>query len=207
MAGEPIFLFDLDSTITRQEILPAIADSVGRGKVMRDLTEKCMNGGMPFRESFLSRVDLLKDIPVDKVSAAISEMPVHEEVCSFMREHKGHCFVVTGNLDVWIDRLIERIGMTGSTFCSHGIVSDGRLLGVASVIDKRLTVEQFVGPLVAVGDGSNDADMISMAEVGIGFGGVRHIAPSVLEVCTHAIYEEGRLVQFLKRLGQGEEER
>ena len=52
-----------------------------------------------------------------------------------------------------------------------------------------------------MGDGSNDADMISMAEVGIGFGGVRRIAPSVLEVCTHAIYEEGRLVDFLRRLG------
>ena len=108
---------------------------------------------------------------------------------------------MTGNLDVWIAGLIDRIGLTGSVFCSRGIVSDGQLLGVASVIDKRLTVEQFVGPLVAVGDGSNDADMISMAEVGIGFGGVRCIAPSVLEVCTHAIYEESRLVNFLRRLG------
>lgn len=201
MAEEPIFLFDLDSTITQQEILPTIAESVGRGEEMRDLTEKCMSGGLPFRESFLSRVDLLRDVPVADVSNAIARIPVHEEVCSFMREHRGRCFVVTGNLDVWIAGLIERIGLTGSVFCSRGIVSDGRLLGVASVIDKRLTVEQFVGPLVAVGDGSNDADMISMAEVGIGFGGVRHIAPSVLEVCTHAIYEESRLVDFLRRLG------
>lgn len=201
MAEEPIFLFDLDSTITQQEILPTIAESVGRGEEMRDLTEKCMSGGLPFRESFLSRVDLLRDVPVADVSNAIARIPVHEEVCSFMREHRGRCFVVTGNLDVWIAGLIERIGLTGSVFCSRGIVSDGRLLGVASVIDKRLTVEQFVGPLVAVGDGSNDADMISMAEVGIGFGGVRSIAPSVLEVCTHAIYEESRLVDFLRRLG------
>ncbi|RGT45276.1 MULTISPECIES: HAD-IB family phosphatase [unclassified Collinsella] len=200
MAEEPIYLFDLDSTITQQEILPTIAESVGRGEEMRDLTEKCMSGGLPFRESFLSRVDLLKDVPVADVSNAIAGIPVHEEVCAFMRERKGRCFVVTGNLDVWIAGLIERIGLTGSVFCSRGIVSDGRLLGVASVIDKRLTVEQFVGPLVAVGDGSNDADMISMAEIGIGFGGVRRIAPSVLEVCTHAIYEESRLVDFLRRL-------
>lgn len=201
MAEEPIFLFDLDSTITRQEILPTIAASVGRSEEMRDLTEKCMSGGLPFRESFLSRVELLKDVPVAEISEAIAGIPVHEGVCAFMREHKGRCFVVTGNLDAWIAGLIERIGMAGSVFCSRGIVSDGCLLGVASVIDKRLTVEQFVGPLVAVGDGSNDADMISMAEVGIGFGGVRRIAPSVLEVCTHAIYEEGRLVDFLRRLG------
>lgn len=201
MAEEPIFLFDLDSTVTKREILPTIAESVGRGEEMRDLTERCMDGGLPFRESFLSRVELLKDVPVAAVSEAVKEIPVHEDLCAFMRERKRRCFVVTGNLDVWIDGLIERIGMAGNVFCSRAIVSDDRLLGVASVIDKRLTVEQFVGPLVAVGDGSNDADMISMAEVGIGFGGVRTIAPSVLEVCSHAIYEEGRLVDFLKRLG------
>lgn len=200
MAEDPIFLFDLDSTITKREILPTIAAAVGRGAEMRDLTERCMTGAMPFRESFLSRVELLKDIPVDEVSAAIAEIPVHEELCEFLRERRERCFIVTGNLDVWIAGLIERIGMTGNVFCSHGIVSDGRLLGVANVIDKRLTVEQFVGSLVAVGDGSNDADMISMANVGIGFGGVRNIAPAVLEVCTHAIYEEGKLCQFLKRL-------
>jgi HAD superfamily phosphoserine phosphatase-like hydrolase len=200
MAEEPIFLFDLDSTITRQEILPTIAASVGRGDEMRELTERCMGGALPFRESFLSRVELLKDVPVPEVSEAVARIPVHEGLCAFMREHRGRCFVVTGNLDVWIDGLVGRIGMAGRVFCSRGIVSGGRLLGVASVIDKRLTAEQFVGPLVAVGDGSNDADMVSMARVGIGFGGVRSVAPSVLEVCTHAIYDEGRLVQFLNRL-------
>lgn len=200
MQEQPIFLFDLDSTITRQEILPTIANMVGRGPQMRDLTEKCMQGALPFRESFLSRVNLLKDIPVNDVADAIAKIPVHEHVCEFVREHKKHCFIVTGNLDVWIEKLVERIGLEGNVYCSRGIVSEGQLLGVASVIDKRLTVEQFVGPLVAVGDGSNDADMISMAQVGIGFGGVRPIAPSVLEVCTHAIYREDKLCEFLKRL-------
>lgn len=200
MDSQPIFLFDLDSTVTRQEILPTIAEMVGRGEKMRELTEKTMIGSLPFRESFLSRVNLLKDIPVNEVSRAIAEIPVHEELCTFMRENKKRCFIVTGNLDVWIEKLIDKIGMTGNVFCSRGIVSSNTLLGVASVIDKRLTVEQFVGSLVAVGDGSNDADMISMAQIGIGFGGVRTIAPAVLEVCTHAIYEENTLCQFLKRL-------
>ena len=90
--------------------------------------------------------------------------------------------------------------MTGNVCCSRGIVSNDTLLGVASVSDKRFTVEQFIGPLIAVGDGSNDADMISIAQIGIGFGGVRTIAPAVLEVCTHAICDEKTLCLFLKRL-------
>lgn len=42
--------------------------------------------------------------------------------------------------------------------------------------------------------------MIEAAEVGIGYGGVREIAPAVLACATHAIYEEEKLVEFLERL-------
>lgn len=195
-----LFLFDLDSTITKIEILPTIAESIGCGDVMRELTEKNMYQAIPFRRSFLDRVELLKELPVSEVSQRIAEIPLHEDLVRFLQDNKEHCYIVTGNLDVWIDGLVKRIGMEGNVFCSKGIVKNDRLVGVASVIDKNSTVEQFVGPFVAVGDGSNDAEMISKAGIGIGFGGVRPIAPSVLEVATHAFYNERALVRFLERL-------
>lgn len=195
-----VFLFDLDSTITEVEILPTIAEHVGCGKRMRELTERSMSEPIPFRTSFLSRVELLKDIPVSQVSEAIADIPLNEDLVRFIQENRHRSFIATGNLDVWIDGLVERMGMTGAVHCSKGIVKDDRLLGVASVIDKNKLVEQMVGPFVAVGDGSNDASMISAADVGIGFGGVRPIAPSVLAVCSHAIYDKERLCQFLERL-------
>lgn len=39
--------------------------------------------------------------------------------------------------------------------------------------------------------------MIAAAEIGIGFGGVRDIAPAVLKSATHAAYSEDKLCQFL----------
>lgn len=42
--------------------------------------------------------------------------------------------------------------------------------------------------------------MIEAAEVGIGYGGVREIAPAVLACASHAIYDEEKLVEFLERL-------
>lgn len=195
-----VFLFDLDSTITKQEILPTIACSMGCGEQMRELTEDTMAGSTPFRESFLSRVDLLKGVSVSAVANMIGEIPVHQRLCEFIRENKDRCFIVTGNLDVWICRLMEKMGMADNLFCSKGIVSDDTLLGVASVIDKSLAAAQFVRPFVAVGDGSNDAEMVARAAVGIGFGAVRPIAPSLMNVASHAVYDEERLCQFLKRL-------
>ena len=60
--GDYIFLFDLDSTITAREILPEISRTVGKEKEMREITEKTMQGIVPFQESFLRRVELLKDV-------------------------------------------------------------------------------------------------------------------------------------------------
>ena len=61
-------------------------------------------------------------------------------------------------------------------------------------------IRQMVLPFVAVGDGNNDAEMIEAAEVGIGYGGVRPVAPSVLECATHVVYQEDKLVDFLNKL-------
>lgn len=195
-----IFLFDLDSTITKAEILPAVAKLAGCEEQMRELTERSMYEAVPFRQSFLERVELLKSIPVSQVTDCIAQIPLHEELVAFIRDHKERCYIVTGNLDVWIGGLVECMDMSGNVFCSKGVVKDDMLCGVSSVIDKDKIVEQIVSDFVAVGDGSNDADMIMKAKVGIGFGAVRPIAPSVLEVASHAIYDEGKLVQFLNRL-------
>ena len=80
------------------------------------------------------------------------------------------------------------------------MVKDGYIDKVFSVIDKSALTSQILLPFVAVGDGNNDAEMIDAAEVGIGYGGVRDIAPSVLSCASHAIYDEARLVAFLEIL-------
>ena len=195
-----IFLFDLDSTITRQEILPTIAKEVGIYERMCSLTESTMRGEVPFKQSFLQRVDLLKDIPVSEISEKISQIKLNEKIVSFIKEHKNRCYIVTGNLDVWIEKLVSNMGMERNTFCSKAVEKDGFIQDVFSIVDKNAVISQMVLPFVAVGDGNNDAEMIEAAEVGIGYGGVRDIAPAVLACADHAIYDEDILVSFLERL-------
>ena len=198
-----VFLFDLDATITKVEILPALAEQVGMAEQMAELTEKTMRGELPFQSSFLMRVDMLKSIPISKVSEIVAQTPLNEKLVSFISENRERCYVVTGNLDVWIEKLITRIGLPMThCFCSAASVENDVLVRVNSVVDKMLVVQQFVQPLVAVGDGSNDADMMQVAEVGIGFGGVRPIAFSLLSNATHAVYDEERLCAFLRALSK-----
>lgn len=198
-----VFLFDLDATITKVEILPAIAERVGLTQQIAELTEKTMHGELPFKNSFLMRVDMLKTIPISTVSEIVAQTPLHEELATFIAENRERCYIVTGNLDVWIEPLVKKIGLPMThCFCSAGSVENDKLVRVNSVLDKALIVQQFVQPVVAVGDGSNDADMIRMAEVGIGYGGVRPIAYSLMSNATHVVYDEDRLCAFLRILCQ-----
>lgn len=195
-----VFLFDLDSTVTKQEILPTIAKSLGIYEQMSALTEKTMQGEIPFKQSFLRRVDLLKDVPVSEVCAMVENIQLNERLVDFIKRNHDRCYIVTGNLEVWIEGLIKRIGMEKNVFCSKALVQDDYIQDVFSIIDKNAVISQMVMPFVAVGDGNNDAEMIEAADIGIGYGGVRDIASSVLACASHAVYEEGCLVDFLERL-------
>lgn len=195
-----VFLFDLDSTVTKQEILPTIAKRLGIYEQMSALTEKTMQGEIPFKQSFLQRVDLLKDVPVSEVCAMVENIQLNDRLVNFLKRNHDRCYIVTGNLDVWIEGLIKRIGMEKNVFCSKALVQDDYIQDVFSIIDKNAVISQMVMPFVAVGDGNNDAEMIEAAEIGIGYGGVRDIASSVLACASHAVYEEERLVDFLERL-------
>lgn len=195
-----VFLFDLDSTVTREEILPTISKRLGIFEQVNKLTESTMKGEIPFKQSFIQRVELLKDIPVSEVCQLVSEIKLNEKIVEFIRNNKNRCYIVTGNLDVWIKKLMERIGMESHIFCSSALVKDDYLQDVISIVDKNMVVSQMVLPFVAIGDGNNDAEMIEAAEIGIGYGGVREVAPSVLSCASHAVYNEEKLVEFLNRL-------
>ena len=195
-----IFLFDLDSTISKLEILPTISKKIGKQKEMRELTEATMRGEIPFKSSFLNRVKLLSDIDVSDVNRMVSEIPLNEEIANFIIENKERCYVLTGNLDVLISGLMDKLGLKNHVYCSKASVKENRISQVISVVDKELMVKQFVQPIVVIGDGDNDSGMARHADIAIGFGGVRDIAPSLLTNIDFAFYDDKRCAEFLRTL-------
>lgn len=195
-----IFLFDLDSTITKKEILPEISLKINKEKEMRKLTEATMRGEIPFKASFLKRVDLLKEINVSTVQKIVKNIPLNENIANFIRENAERCYVVTGNLDIWICDLMKSIGMSNHVYCSKANVNNDYITQVISVADKELIAQQFVHPLVVIGDGDNDSGIAKLANISIGFGGVRNIAPSLLRNIDYAFYDDETCANFLKKL-------
>ena len=193
-----VFLFDLDSTITREEILPTIAEEINKGEEMRLLTESVMMGEVPFEESFRARVKILQEVPVSKMADRIEGISLSSGIVNFIKNNRDICYVVTGNLDVWIEKLIKKIGAEDHLFCSKADIKDDKIIGINYILRKEDSLTTFRDSIVvAVGDGSNDLEMISKANIGIGYGGVRRIAPCLLDVCDYAVYDEKKLCELL----------
>ena len=195
-----IFLFDLDSTITKKEILPEISVLIGKEKEIREVTESTMKGEIPFEESFKRRVRILSQISVKKVNHLVSEIPLNEKIADFIIENRDRCYVVTGNLDIWISGLMNRMGIMDHCFCSSAENINDTVGRITSIRNKLSTAQSFEQPIVVVGDGDNDSDMASIADIAIGFAGVRSIAPSLLNVIDYAFYDEKKCAEFLRGL-------
>lgn len=192
------FFFDLDGTITKKEILPEIGHAIGMHKEIAELTRQTIQGEIPFHESFLKRVKMLSSIPISTIRNIINNIPLHDHILKFIHENADRCYIATGNLDVWIQELCQKIGI--KSFTSVATHENDFITGVKQVFDKSTLTALVPGPYVAIGEGHNDAAMIGRADVGIAFGSVHTPAKTVLDEASHAIYDEEHLCHFLRRL-------
>lgn len=197
---KPLFVFDLDSTITKCELLPLIAQGAGLGNEMAALTEAAMQGEVPFEQGFKKRVDLLKSVPLSAARSIAARIPLNNEIAGFIRKNPQRCIILTGNLDAWIMPIIDKLGMKGRCLCSKAQVCEDRLLGIASVLDKGTASKKLAHPFVAIGDGSNDEGMIRTADIGIAFGGARKPPARLIAAADMLVQDENELITILKKL-------
>ena len=177
------YCFDLDGTLTRQELLPLIASSVGLEDEIEVLTQATIDGFLPFDKSFKLRVRLLRDANLEWIHSALrQQVELDPHIQAFISARPRQCFVVTGNLDLWVEPVLERLGVR--SFTSRARMRDGRLEGVEEILHKGDAVTSLRGEferIVAVGEGMNDVPA---------YGGV-HVPNRVLTGLRDFVVHEG----------------
>ncbi|PAU63550.1 HAD family hydrolase [Pseudomonas sp. PIC25] len=196
------YCFDLDGTLTRQELLPLIASSVGLEDEISVLTEATISGVLPFDKSFKLRVRLLRDAKLDWIHAALSEqVEFDRHILDFIASRPERCFVVTGNLDIWVKPVLDRLGI--QSFTSTARLEDGRLDGIAHILHKGDAVSSLrdrFERIIAVGDGMNDVPMFEAADWRIAFGGTHSPNRLLVKLSDFVINDGNALCRLLNML-------
>jgi len=192
------YCFDLDGTVTKEEILPLLSQEVGLYEEMSALTEATIKGLIPFRKSFLLRCRLLNDIPISKIQSIISKIAFHTSIYQFIRSNRDNCFIITGNLDIWIEPLKQILGC--SFYNSKATAANDRLISVDHVLNKGEAIRDLrrkFDHIVAVGDGMGDVPMFEEADIRIAFGGTHPPIQSLLQFTDYITFNETSLCTLL----------
>lgn len=198
---EVVYCFDLDGTVTSAELLPLIARDTDLEDEIAALTHATISGSIPFETSFRLRCRMLADVPVSRVQQIARGVPLDDDIVEFIRRRPRNCAIATGNLDVWVQPILDDLGCR--SFTSTAVVVDDELLDVDTTLFKGDAVsalrEDF--PLiVAIGDGMNDVPMLEAADISVAFGGVHRPADAAREVADYVTTNGRGLCQLLTSL-------
>lgn len=198
---DKLFAFDLDGTITKQEILPILAKYLNLYNEMQILTKMTLNGEIPFEKSFLMRFYILNNIPISEIHKIIKNIPINNNIIKFIQENKENCAVLTGNLDLWIKPLIDILGC--KCYSSKGrFASDGRI-ELVEIMEKGRAIRQLrteYKNIIAIGDSNNDVPMFEEADVAIAYGGVHNPTDKARLNSDYVTYDGGALCRLLRML-------
>ena len=198
--SKSIYAFDLDGTVTTQEMLPLIAKELHLGEELGLLTRLTLDGTIDFEISFRLRFHILRGVPVERVQAIAAMVPLDPFIEAFIKQYASQCAIVTGNLDVWVQPLAQRLGCR--FFTSSSEIRGGQL-ELTDVLNKGKALRELASggaKTVAIGESFNDIPMFEEADLGVAFGGVHQPVPQLVQAADYVVYSGRALCQLLQTL-------
>lgn len=218
-----LVVFDMDSTLIQQEVIDVIASYAGLEDQVSKITAAATKGEIDFNESFIQRAALLKGIPADvfeRLKSKISFTPGAKELCKALKSQGTKLAVLSGGVVPLANWVRDQLGLDyayanvlelneAGTELTGGV--QGRIVNSAvkaqllQEIAQRENID--LSRTVAIGDGSNDLQMMGVAGLGIAFNAkpiVQQRAPSrlntkslqdVLYIFGYTLEEQQQLIQ------------
>ena len=169
--------FDMDSTLIQTEVIDELAERAGVGEEVKAITEAAMRGEIDFSESFIKRVSLLKGLDESVMKDIAETLPLTEgaeRLFTTLKKYGYRTAILSGGFNYFGNHLKEKLGVD-YVFANELEIKDGKLTGkhVGEIVsgEKKAELLRFLADkedihleqVIAVGDGSNDLPMLSIA--------------------------------------------
>ena len=178
-----LVVMDADSTLLQDEVIDLLGEVSGRAEEVAEITAAAMTGEIDFAEALERRVALLAGLPESALSDVRSRLRLAPGARTLLRTLSRLGYVPAVVSGGFVQILAPLLGELGVEYlaANHLEVRDGFLTGrtYGEVVDRagkaralRRFAEEVGVPLeqtVAVGDGANDIDMLSVAGLGVAF--------------------------------------
>jgi phosphoserine phosphatase len=181
--AKKLVVMDVDSTLIQEEVIELLGIKAGKGAEIAAITESAMRGELDFEPSLRARVKFLAGLPESVLTDVQKEITLTPGARTLVRTlHKlgHHVALVSGGFESVIAPIVADLGIKHIRANNLEII-DGKITGNLSgpIVDragKAKALREFADEhsiameqTIAIGDGANDLDMISIAGLGIAF--------------------------------------
>ena len=189
-----LMVSDMDSTLISVETIDEVAKEVGLEDEISLITEEAMQGHLDFTESFIKRLQILKDTNISNFESVyckkIKLSSGAQDLINYFKSNQIKTAVVSGGLKFFAEKLQSRLGIDNCRANDVEIINQsitGNIIG--DVIDAKAKA-QYIGELcdhynlennqvIAMGDGANDIEMMKVAGLSVAY----HAKPLLKEHC------------------------
>ena len=176
-----LFLFDVDSTLINEEVIDLIGAKAGLSAEISAITDQAMLGQLDFNTALLKRVELLAGLDIEVLDEVRSEITFTNGATELIAELQAigdQVAVVSGGFMEVIAPIMKLLSIEFFKANSFEIQDDKLTGRVTGEIINRSAKVKFLNDLksqlnplqtIAIGDGANDIEMITEADIGIAF--------------------------------------
>lgn len=184
LVKKKLYITDMDSTLIKNECIDEMAEFIGKGDEIKNITKASMEGNLIFESSLEHRVNLLKGMSVkllnDIYENVIELSEGAEIVARTLKKNDVKLAIVSGGFTYFTGQLREKLNFDYD-FANNLEVKDGKLTGrlvppIFGSADKLVALKDIMREMnihedevIGIGDGANDLIFLSHIQNGFAY--------------------------------------